>query len=267
MSNDLFTKYDRPMTVSAEECEVWHYFYLTLIERMEVQSVSTVEFETSVRKGFETKPASTELTNLVDTFTSDLFSVIDKSPSDALHAYNLLSTLTSQVKDERDYHVKQIARLTKPKATVGAEFLETKSDAKAIAELLLNFLGMSRMGMFDWPDSIGTKVLKSGKTVLATKVPHGPKDGAGRKAANANLRLTVDGEFYGDSTIAQVCHDVLSDSASRVNEQTLIATVGDTFSSGWDTPITVNGHEVIGTRIDVGNDADTDDDDDQDDDE
>lgn len=257
----IFEKYEQPTEVTGESLTIWTDILSKLIEELNAEGTSTAEFESKVRKDLVKQEVNEDLVKLCDEFAHSVFAIIDEDAASAVHLYEMLRLFTGTVKDERDYHTHRIARLTKPRAAVGEDFDEKKSDAekvKAHVENLYNVLDMMAM----IPEGFKIKTLKDGSVKPdLPRIPSGPREGGGRKSATHNLRLTVDGVLY-ETPINTVLHDVVSTGASRVNVTDLkdaVTASGADFGKGWDNDVVLNGHVITGTVISVTGEATEDD--------
>lgn len=261
----IFEKYEQPTEVTPDSLVNWTAILSQLIDELNTESVSTAEFEAKVRTELAASPVSDSLYKVLDTFAHDIFAIIDEDATAAVHTYELLRLFLPTVKDERDYHTRRLARLNKPRAAVGEDFDEKKSDAEAIkahVENLYNVLGM--MGML--PEDYKVKTMKDNSVKPdLPRIPSGPREGGGRKSATHNLRLTVDGVLY-ETPIDTVLHDVVSSGARRINVSDLrnaVEASGQDFGKGWfslrddgDDVVVLNGHRIEGTVISVTNEDD-----------
>lgn len=261
----IFEKYEQPTEVNPESLVKWTEILHKLIDDLNTESVSTAEFEAKVRQDLVNTPVSTDLVEILDDFAHKVFTLIDEDAAAAVHTYELLRMFLPTVKDERDYHTRRLARLHKPRAAVGEDFDEKKSDAENIkshVENLYNVLDMMKMV----PDGYNVKKMKDGSVKPnLPRIPSGPREGGGRKASTHNLRLEVDGVLY-DTLVETVLHDVISTGARRINMSDLKSAVeasGQEFSAfrGWTEPVTIADHTVIGRPIAVVEDDETEDDD------
>lgn len=265
----IFEKYGIPMAGTVESLQAAFYVYEVLVDNLTAETVSTADFESTVRADWQKVEASEKYTEVWASIQSLVWGLLDSEPQSSVRLYEDLGSLRSDVKDDRDYHVRMFARLNRPKVAVGEEFTEGKADAEQIKEYAEN-MANSLLPMFDpnfdlsKVEGIKVKKNKEGKVVLSlSRIPSGPRDSAGRKSATHNLRLSVNGERYDNLVVERVLHDVVSSGPNRITLPVLIKAVedsGQTFSSkGWDKPVLLNNNLVWGICIAENNDEDTED--------
>lgn len=262
----IFEKYEIPMETTLHSLVCAIFIYETLVESLTAETVSTADYESTVRSEWTKNDESETYRTTVETIRSLVWNLLDSEPRSSVNLFEELGNLRSEVKDERDYQVRMFARLNRPKVAVGSEFLSNKSDAEKVKEYVFNVYNVLNQFGVEIPNTVKVKTQKDG-TVKPdiSRLPSGPREGsAGRKSATHNLRLVVDGTKF-DLPIERVLHDVVSEGSIRVSVSDLISTVGETFSKGWSDPVTLNGKNIVGVIESAdSDDADDENDDDED---